>query len=122
MAKNAGKKVRGVVFRRNRWWARWYEQGRERVEACDTKSQAILRHAQHRADIREGKFFPEKFAAKAITLRAWLARCLEGSTNRGIQNERIYNRRLSLGPLGKKLLTEITGKRSGVCKWPCARS
>src|SRR5580765_1363466 len=111
MAKHSGKKIRGVLFRRGTWWCRWFEAGRERWEACDSKTQAAIRYGWHRAQMREQKFFPEKFAAaKAITLRAWLARCLEGSTNRGIANERIYNRRFSLGPLGKKLLAEITGE------------
>ena len=110
-SKKPGKKIRGVIYRRGCWWCRWFENGRERWEACDSKTQAAIRYGWHRANIREEKFFPEKFAAKKdITLRAWLGRCLEGSTNRGIQNERVYNRRLSLGPLGKKLLTEITGE------------
>ena len=78
--------------------------------ARDSKTQAVLRYGQHRARIREERFFPKVQSAPAITLRAWLARCLEGCTNRGIQNERLYNRRLSLGPLGKKLLTEITSE------------
>jgi integrase len=106
--KNTGKKVRGVTFRRGSWWARWFENGRERVEKCDTKSQAILRHAQHRSDIREGIFFPRKLAAKSdITLRAWLARVVEGSTNVGVGNERRYARRWSLY-LGGRLLADLT--------------
>lgn len=61
-----------------------------------------------RADIREGRFFPEKFQPKQdITLRAWISRCLDGSTNRGIENERRYGRRWSL-LLGKRLLSQIT--------------
>src|SRR5262249_23943949 len=106
--KSTGKKIRGVVYRRGSWWCRWFENGRERVEACDSKTQAMIRYGWHKAQVREHKFFPEKFAVKDLTLRAWLARCLEGSTNRGIQNEQLYSRRLSLGPLGKKLLTAIT--------------
>ena len=77
----------------------------------DSKTQAAIRYGWHRARIREERFFPEKFASKKdVTLRAWLARCLEGCTNRGIQNERRYNRRWSLGRLGKRLLTEITSE------------
>jgi integrase len=61
-----------------------------------------------KADLREGKFFPEKFApTKDMTLRAWIFRCLEGSTNRGVENERRYGRRWSL-LLGQRLLTQIT--------------
>jgi len=109
-SKNTGKKIRGVVYRRESWWCRWFENGRERWEACDSKTQAAIRYGWHRARIREERFFPEKFTAKAITLRAWLRRCHEGCTNRGIQNERLYSRRWSLGPLGKRLLTEITSE------------
>ena len=109
--KNTGKKIRGVVYRRGSWWCRWFENGRERWEACDSKTQAAIRYGWHRARIREERFFPEKFAAKKdVTLRAWLARCLEGCTNRGIQNERLYVRRWSLWPLGKRLLSEITSE------------
>jgi integrase len=61
-----------------------------------------------KADAREGKYFPEKFApSKEITLRAWITRCLEGTTNRGIENERRYGRRWSL-LFGKRLISQLT--------------
>jgi len=61
-----------------------------------------------KADIREGTFFPEKFAPrKDITLRAWIFRCLEGSTNRGVENERRYGRRWSL-LLGNRMLANVS--------------
>lgn len=82
--------------------------GRERWFRCDTKSQAKALYGRLKADIREGKYFPEKFApTKDISLRAWILRCLDGSTNRGIENERRYGRRWSL-LLGKRLITQIT--------------
>jgi len=105
-----GGKDRGVLQRKGRkgWWVRLYANGRERWFRCDTKSQAKALYGRLKADIREGKFFPEKFtASKEITLRAWISRCLEGSTNRGIENERRYGRRWSL-LLGSRLLTQIT--------------
>ena len=68
-----GKKIRGVIYRRGSWWCRWFEHGRERVEKCDSKTQAAIRYGWHRAQLREHKFFPEKYAAKTITFRAWLA-------------------------------------------------
>ena len=108
--KSTGKKIRGVSFRRGSWWVRWVELGRERTEKCDSKTQAQTRYGQHRARIREARMFPKAQTTPAITLRAWLARCLEGCSNRGIKNETLYNRRLSLGPLGKKLLAEITAE------------
>jgi len=103
----SGKKVRGVLFRRGSWWARWFENGRERVEKCDSKSQAVLRHAKHRADIREGIYFPRKISTPDITLRAWIARYLLSCTNKGKSNEVRYGRWWSLY-LGGRLLTSIS--------------
>lgn len=61
-----------------------------------------------KAEIREEKFFPEKFEkGKDITLRSWISQYLEGSTNRGIANERHYGRFWRL-LMGKRLLTQIT--------------
>src|SRR5262249_17182162 len=101
---------RGICQRKGRegWWVRLHSNGRERWFRCDTKSQAKALYGRLKADIREGKFFPEKFApSKDITLRAWINRYLEGSTNRGVENERRYGRRWSL-LLGKRLLTHIS--------------
>jgi len=109
MARKDGKD-RGICQRKGRigWWVRLVHNGREKWFKCDTKSQAKAYYGRLKADIREGKLFPEKFAAKRdITLRAWLARCLEGCTNRNRVNEHLYNRRWSL-LLGRHLLTEIT--------------
>ena len=93
---------------RKGWWVRIYISGRERWFHCDTKSQAKALYGRLKADIREGKFFPEKFAScKDITLRAWIIRYLEGCTNRGVGNERRYGHRWSL-LLGNRLLTQIT--------------
>jgi len=101
---------RGITQRKGRdgWWVRITHQGRERWYKCDTKSQAKALYGRLKADIREQIFFPEKFAPRQeITLRAWIERCLEGSTNRGVENERRYGRRWSL-LLGKRLLTDIS--------------
>jgi integrase len=101
---------RGICQRKGRkgWWVRLYVSGRERWFRCDTKSQAKALYGRLKADIREGTFFPEKFAPrKDITLRAWILRCLDGSTNRDIENERRYGRRWSL-LLGKRILGQIS--------------
>jgi len=106
----AGGRDRGICQRKDRpgWWVRVYLNGRQRWFRCDTKSQAKALYGRLKADIREGKFFPEKFASrKDITLRAWINRCLDGSTNRGIQNERRYGRRWSI-LLGSRVITQIT--------------
>jgi hypothetical protein len=78
MARLHGKD-RGILQRKGRegWWVRLYINGRERSFRCDTKSQAKALYGRMKADIREGKFFPEKFAVKRdITLRSWINRCL----------------------------------------------
>jgi integrase len=103
-------KDRGILQRKGRegWWVRLYVNGRERWFRCDTKSQAKALYGRLKADIREGTFFPEKFAPrKDITLRAWILRCLDGSTNRGIENEQRYGRRWSL-LLGKRMLADVS--------------
>ncbi|MEO7860485.1 MAG: tyrosine-type recombinase/integrase [Nitrospirales bacterium] len=111
MARKGGQD-RGITQRKDRkgWWVRHYANGRQQWFKCDTKSQAKALYGRLKADIREGTFFPEKFAPrKDITLRAWILRCLEGSTNRDIVNERRYGRRWSL-LLGKRMLDDVSRK------------
>lgn len=109
MARKGGQD-RGITQRKDRtgWWVRLYANGRQQWFKCDTKSQAKTLYGRLKADIREGTFFPEKFAArKDITLRAWILRCLEGSTNRDVENERRYGRRWSL-LLGNRMLADVS--------------
>ena len=90
------------------WWVRLFVNGRERRYRCDSKSQAKALYGRLKAEQREGIYFPEKFAqTKEITLRTWIDRYLEGSTNRSIQSERHYGRFWKL-LLGKRLLSQIT--------------
>jgi integrase len=105
-----GSKDRGICQRKNKtgWWVRITHNGRERWHKCDTKSQAKAVYARLKADIREEKYFPEKFVTKKdITLRAWLDRYVEQSTNRNLINERRYARRWK-GYFGNLLLTDIS--------------
>lgn len=107
MARRDGKD-RGIVFKKDAWWVRIYVNGRERWHRADTKTQAKALYGRLKADIREGTYFPEKFApTKDITLRVWIDRYLDGSSNRGIENEQRYGRRWKL-LLGKRLLQQIT--------------
>ena len=101
-------KDRGVTFKEGVWWAHLYVNGREKWYRCDTKSQAKALYGRLKAEQREGTYFPEKFAkSKNITLSAWILRCLDGSANRGMVNERRYARRWRL-LLGKRLLSAVT--------------
>jgi integrase len=110
MARKGGKD-RGIVEKpagSGHWWVRLVHQGREQWHKCDTKSQAKALYQRLRADIREEKFFPEKFTQKKdITLGAWIRRCLEGCSHRGLVNDRRYARRWSLW-LGKKSLMALS--------------
>ncbi len=109
MARMAGKD-RGIVEKpkdSGKWWVRLVVKGREKWYRAENKSQAKALYGRLKADVREAKYFPEKFSPpKDITLRAWINRYLEGCTNRGLMNEERYGRRWSL-LLGKRLLTEI---------------
>lgn len=101
---------RGICQRKDRpgWWVRVFVHGRQRMYRCDTKSQAKALYGRLRAELREGTYFPEKYAPKKeITLRAWIKRCQEGSTNRGLGNELRYGRRWTFY-LGSRLLSQIT--------------
>lgn len=69
-------------------------------------SQGVVRQAQSGG--AEGKYFPDKFSTqKDVTLRAWIGRCSEGSTNRSLINDKRYGRRWSL-LLGKRLIADVT--------------
>ena len=58
MARKDGKD-RGILQRRGRkgWWVRFYVNGREKWERCDTKSQAKALYGRRKAEQREGKYF-----------------------------------------------------------------
>jgi len=101
---------RGICQRKGRegWWVRLVHNGRERWHKCDTKSQAKALYGRLKADIREERYFPEKFLPrKEITLRTWILRCHDGSINRDIANERRHGRMWSL-LLGKRMLAEVS--------------
>ena len=90
------------------WWVRLTINGRERRFRCDTKSQATALYGRLKADIREEKYFPEKFAQKKdMTLGVWLDQYIKQSTNRNLVNERRYARRWK-GYFGNRLLTDIS--------------
>ncbi|MCA9469856.1 MAG: site-specific integrase, partial [Nitrospira sp.] len=91
-----------------KWWVRLFVNGRERRYRCDSKSQAKALYGKLKAEQREGIYFPEKYAqTKEITLRTWIDRYLEGSTNRSFQSEQHYGRFWKL-LLGKRVLSQIT--------------
>jgi len=103
-----GGKDRGIVFKGENWWVRLFYNGREKWYRADNKSQARALYGRLKAEIREGCYFPEKYqASKALTVRAWISRYLDGVTSRGLRNMRQYGRFWSK-LLGRKLLSEIS--------------
>jgi len=102
---------RGIVEKpagSKKWWVRWFPNGRERWLRADNKTQARVLYARLKADLREEKYFPEKFhKPKALTLRTAIARHLDGSTNRNLQGEKNYGRYWT-SLWGKRLITDIT--------------
>ena len=63
MARKDGKD-RGIVEKpkgSGKWWVRLFVNGRERWFRAENKSQAKALYGRLKAEIREGKYFPEKF-------------------------------------------------------------
>ena len=107
MARKGGRD-RGILYKDGKWWCRLFINGREKWYRADNKTQAKALYGRLKGDIREEKYFPEKFDKhKDITLRSCINQYLEGSTNRGIANERHYGRFWRL-LMGKRFLTQIT--------------
>jgi hypothetical protein len=101
MARKGGHN-RGIVLKDGKWWARVYVAGREKWYRADNKSQAKAIYARIQAEKREQRYFPEQFdPVKAITLRAWISRCLEGMASRGLRNMPHYGKfwQRFLGPM-----------------------
>jgi len=107
MARPEGKN-RGITFKDGKWWVRLFANGREKWYRAENKTQAKALYGRLKADLREEKYFPEKFQkAKALTLRTAIARHLEGSTNRNLLGEKTYGRFWTL-LWGKRLITDIS--------------
>jgi len=111
MARKHGKD-RGIIEWPNRsgqWWVRLYVNGREKRYRAENKTQAKALYGRLKAEIRERTYFPEQFKqVEALTLRAWIDRCLEGVTHmRSYRNQKRYGRWWKL-VLGRRLLTEVT--------------
>ena len=110
MARKAGKD-RGIVEKpagSGKWWVRLTMNSREKWFRATNKSQAKALYGRLKAEAREETYFPEKYKkTKQVTLRAWIARHLEGCSNRSVANSRRYGRFWSL-LLGKRTLRDIS--------------
>jgi hypothetical protein len=86
------------------------EGRRERWHKCDTKSLPKTLYGRLKSDIHKELYFPDKFAGKQdITLRTWIAQCIESSTNRTRASEEVYGRRCCL-LLGGRLLPDLSAE------------
>lgn len=54
-----GGRDRGVVFKDESWWVRFYHEGKEVWKKCDSKSQARSLYGKLKAQIREEQYFPK---------------------------------------------------------------
>ena len=107
MARKDGRD-RGVVFKNDCWWVRIYVRGRQKWYRADNKTQGKALYGRLRADIREGKYFPERVhQRKDVTLRAWLKRYREVISSKGLRNMHHYCNFWSK-LLGSRLLEEIS--------------
>ncbi len=61
MARKKGED-RGIVFKEKKWWVRLFVNGREKWHRADNKILEKALYGRLKADIREGTYFPEKFA------------------------------------------------------------
>ena len=115
MARKDGRD-RGILEKpvgSGKWWVRLSVNGRERMFRATNKTQAKALYGRLKADIREGKYFPEQFQkTKAVTLRMAITRHLAGSTNRSLDAEKLFGK-FWIAMWGNRLLTDIS---AGDCR------
>lgn len=90
MARKHGRD-KGIFQRPNRagWWVQLMVDGRRRTYRASTKTEAKTLYTRLRGEVLERRFDPEKYrAGNVVTVKQWIARCLEGSTNRDQRKER----------------------------------
>ncbi|MHB1285368.1 MAG: tyrosine-type recombinase/integrase [Leptospirales bacterium] len=65
MAREGGRD-RGVLLLKGVWYARYYVDGKEVREKCDTKSQAKAIYGKRKGELREGRYFPKVKTVQVI--------------------------------------------------------
>ena len=83
-------KDRGIFQRpgRSGWWVQLLVDGRRRTYHATTKTEAKDLYTRLRGEVLERRFNPEKYrAGNLVTVKGWVNRCLEGSTNRDRKKE-----------------------------------
>lgn len=89
MARKNGED-RGIVEKpkgSGTWWVRLYVNGAEKWHRCDSKSQARALYGRIRAEIREERYFPEKYKAqkaeKPLLLKEYVTTWLANQPAKG---------------------------------------
>ena len=86
MARKPRQKTPGVIERpknSGKWYVRVKYRGKDRLHRVGSQTQGEKLHTRLRAEILEGRYQPER--VRPITLKTWIDRCLEGTTNRDKQ-------------------------------------
>jgi integrase len=108
MERKPRQKTPGVIERpkgSGKWYVRIKNRGKDRLHRVASPAQGKALQTRLRAEILEGRYQPERI--RPLTLKTWIDRCLEGSTNRDKQHEEQRSKYWS-GVLGDKFLAEIT--------------
>ena len=111
MARKHGKD-RGLVEKpkgSGKWFVRIYHEGREIRYRVEDKTQGKALYGKILAERREGRYFPETYrrTTDTLTVRAWIRRTLDGSTNRNRAGEERYGKFWSL-LLGARTLRQVS--------------
>jgi len=86
MARKPRQKTPGVIERpknSGKWYVRVKYRGKDRLHRVASEAQGRNVRTRLRAGILEGRYQPEH--VRPITLKTWIDRCLEGTTNRDEQ-------------------------------------
>ncbi len=90
-----------------KWYVRIKHHGKERLIRVTGKAQGKALYTRLRAEILEGRYQPER--VRPITLKTWIDRCLDGTTNRDKQHEEQRSKYWAT-ILGDRLLSEISNE------------
>ncbi|MGP0594199.1 tyrosine-type recombinase/integrase [Nitrospira sp. T9] len=108
--KKKKKKTPGVIERpagSGKCYVRIKHRGKDRLIRVASEAQGKALQIRLRAEILESRYQPER--VRPLTLKTWIDRCLEGTTNRDKQHEEQRTKYWS-GVFGERYLTELTSE------------
>ncbi len=104
------KKIQGLLEKpkdSGKWYVRIKHHGKERLIRVASKAQGKAVYTRLQAEILEGRYQPER--VRPITLKSWIDRCLEGTTNRDKQHEEQRSKYWAT-IFGDRFLSEISSE------------